>query len=308
MKNPFIRTILSLAVLFLSLQLVHTASASTLRICSFNVENWGQKKSKDQVIMRKIAGLLSQCDLTAVQEISSIHEQVDPNCSRNQDSTDHDNYHRIRKALQKHLNQQYQQNFKFEFSQQVYDERYLYVYDPDKVTLLESYVVEDSSETGELCGKKSGRNLGKMVRQPFTGVFKAQGKQFILISVHTSPSIVHREMEALYDFYKSVKLQHNVSNVMILGDTNYDPSQDRPYSSKCAQTGGRGYRIRQDNNLVWIFDDHADTTVSGTNCSYDRMIMTKRMKRFYTGQKGIVEVTDDRVSDHHMIWASFNFE
>jgi hypothetical protein len=58
---------------------------------------------------------------------------------------------------------------------------------------------------------------------------------------------------------------------------------------------------------VWIFGDQVDTTVSGTNCAYDRMIMTKSMERYFTGRKGIAEVSDD-VSDHHMIWAEFKVD
>ncbi len=84
-------------------------------------------------------------------------------------------------------------------------------------------------------------------------------------------------------------------------------AQNKPYSSRCAKTGSKAYSIKTDKNLVWIFDDSVDTTLSGTNCAYDRMIMTKLMENYFIGRKGIVEVSDE-VSDHHLIWAVFKVD
>ena len=56
----------------------------TIRIATWNIENFGKTKVSDPARMATIAEVLSSYDLIAIQEISNIREQSDPGCPRNE--------------------------------------------------------------------------------------------------------------------------------------------------------------------------------------------------------------------------------
>lgn len=266
--------------------LVTTTNSSSLKIATWNVENFGKSKATDPSRISVIADKISGYDIVAIQEVSNIHEMVDPGCSRNFDSKDHTNYGLIKKSLESLLPSEYG----IIISPQVKDERYMYVYNTSKVRLDEAYVIDDNKEKGELCDPTQE---GLMHRQPYVAHFTFGNFDFALMSVHTSPSSNLEELVGLDMFYRRV-LNGTEQEVIILGDLNADCS----YLSQEDKIALREFK--------WIVDDSEDTTVSKTDCAYDRFVLSPSLEKSYL-RYGIDRNVSDDVSDHYIVWAQFDF-
>ena len=267
---------------------------NTIRIASWNIQNFGRSKATDPVRMAKIAEILKNYDIIAIQEISNVSEQNDPGCPRNENACPRSkNCHLIRRALEEYLNKTYNLHYEFVFSPQVKDERYLFIYNPIRVGLQEASLMVDPEDSEPICDSQP-ENTGKMVRQPFEGKFKVGSFDFILLTVHTSPKINLQELNGLDYFYKKAQTQGE-PDVIIMGDLNadcayFDESETIPLRNPC---------------YIWIVPDTADTTVSGTDCAYDRIIFQDATLEDFTGNWGIVEDIPKSVSDHYLIWGEF---
>lgn len=270
--------------------------ADTIRIASWNIENFGKTKATDSARMAIIADRIKDYDIIAIQEVSNVKEQADPSCPRNENKCPGDSRcGLLRSALETHLNQTHNKNFKFLFSPHVKDERYLYIYNPDKVELISYGLVDDKNASKPICAS-SQSNVGRMVREPFRIYFKAGLFEFHLLTVHTSPSRNLKELKGLEKFYEEIWYNHD-PDVIILGDVNADcdylKDADKP-------------KVFDRDYYWWVVNDDEDTTVSGTNCAYDRFIFSWPTGWNWTGKYGIVKNIPDNVSDHYLIWAEFD--
>jgi len=197
------------------------STSETIKIASWNIRDFGKSKATDPFRMRKMASIINGFDIIAIQEISNIREQADPGCPRNEnDCPGHGNCNLIRNALELYLNTEQSANYRFIFSPQIKDERYLFIYDPDTVTLIEASLVVDPGDSQPICAS-SPANTGRMVRQPFKGRFRAGSFDFVLLTAHTRPSDNVNELEGLEDFYKDTE-SRGEPDIIILGDLNAD--------------------------------------------------------------------------------------
>ena len=73
-------------------------------------------------------------------------------------------------------------------------------------------------------------------------------------------------------------------SVIVLGDLNADCSYLRASDNISFRQPG----------YFWVVDDNSDTTVSKTDCAYDRFIF----------KNPTTNITDE-VSDHYLVWAEF---
>lgn len=283
-----------LAVFFLSAAITPAADQS-IRIASWNIRNFGRAKAQDPEKMRIIARVLKEYDLIAVQEISNVKEQSDLDCPRNQDACPGEpECGSIRRALEQYLNEENGLDYRFVFSPQVWDERYLFIYDPAKIAMESSALVADPQDTGPICDDRQA-NFGMMMRQPFKGRFKAGNFDFVLLTAHTSPRINVAELQALEYFYRETE-KEGEPDVILLGDLNADCSYLKP-SSPIA--------LRR-SEYTWVIPDGTDTTVSpNTRCAYDRIIFKEPTKEDFTGTWGVHREIPNEVSDHYLIWAEF---
>ncbi|KAG7267323.1 hypothetical protein CRUP_022257, partial [Coryphaenoides rupestris] len=124
-----------------------------------------------------------------------------------------------------------------------YKERYLFLYRVDTVSVVKNYTYDDGCEP---CGTDIFN------REPFVVMFSSRnsGGNFVLIPQHTSPACAIEEVDALYDV---------VTDVRNRWKTNI--------------------RLFTDKSFHWLIPNDADTTVSHTNCAYDRIVATTDMKR-----------------------------
>ncbi|MBN2094479.1 MAG: endonuclease/exonuclease/phosphatase family protein [Candidatus Aenigmarchaeota archaeon] len=309
MKKPFRSFLVSLAIIFAAVLVfawssgsftglfsanAEVAPESKIRIASWNIENFGQKKANDPLVMALIAENIKSYDIIAIQEISNLYEKSDASCPRNRDSCPgHENCGLISLALDFALNEKYGQDYRFVFSDAVRDERYLYVYNPDRVALVYSGLVLDPGDTSYPCDLADS-NIGRMARQPFKAVFQKDNFTFTLLSAHTSPSRNIEELEGLEYFYRAEESAGSPS-IIVLGDLNAD-------CNYLPQTQQIGFR---DSRYTWVVSDSEDTTAAKTSCAYDRFIFTGEAKRHFTGNYGISATTTDAVSDHYLVWAEF---
>ena len=272
---------------------VSSEAKDTIRIASWNIENFGKSKATDPVRMSKIAETLKGYDIIAVQEISNVREQSDPGCPRNENACPGKRCHLIRRALEKYLNEAYGLHYRFIFSSQVKDERYLFIYNPDTVTLGGAELMEDPGDVGPIC-LSHPESTGMMVRQPFEAKFKAGDFDFILLTAHTSPKRNLEELNALDYFFRQAGSQGE-PDVILVGDLNADCNYLR--TGEYTALRGPGY--------IWVIPDDTDTTVSRTDCAYDRVIFGEATREDFTGRWGVVRDIPDNVSDHYLIWVEF---
>lgn len=295
-----------LSLFFFIISVSVSFAADTIKIASWNIQNFGESKANDDTRMTLIATVLSQFDIIAVQEISNLYEQSDKGCPRNEDACPgHKNCSLLRNALKKHLAGKAGRNYEFMFSPQVKDERYLFIYDKNKVKVLDpgQLIIDEGDDPSvPVCDSSS---VGNMARQPFFATFKAKKFDFTLVTAHTSPGRNVAELQALAVFYRRIQqLDASEKDVILLGDLNAGCS----YLSKTMPIDLRK------PEFIWVFDNSADTTVGPSRCAYDRLIFTEGTEEDYTGKHGVFEFDKEyglsrakalKISDHYPVWAEF---
>lgn len=259
----------------------------TIRIATWNIENFGAKKASDAILMQKIGNILDDYDIVAIQEISNVDERADLNCPRNADACPGKKCNAIKNAL---LEQLQEKNYSVVISNQVKDERYMFVFNHQKIALHDAALIDDPTESTPSCDLHQ-KNTGLMLRQPYRGTFSAGNLSFALLNAHTSPSQNLNELDGLFEFFKNAVQEE--STAILLGDLNAD----------CAYLQyNDAILLRQ---YFWIIPDSADTTVSKSNCAYDRIIIPYDLKSRFAGKSGVDSRITDDMSDHYLVWAEF---
>src|SRR3989344_3627006 len=84
----FALAVLVAAAVFVGPQLVGSVvnDRPTIRVATWNIENFGQKKASDAQLMAAITDVLDEYDVIAIQEISNVDERSDDGCARNADA------------------------------------------------------------------------------------------------------------------------------------------------------------------------------------------------------------------------------
>ena len=140
-------------------------------------------------------------------------------------------------------------------------------------------------------------------REPYRAQFEllnasgnSSGFDFTLFTIHTKPASALAEIDALHEVIQSY--QENDSSetdVILLGDLNADCSY-----ATAQELWESPLRQPQYN---WLVNDIADTTVSSTDCAYDRIITLDDLNGRLVGSWGIdTSITNTSVSDHYPVW------
>uniref|UniRef100_A0A2K6G377 Deoxyribonuclease n=2 Tax=Propithecus coquereli TaxID=379532 RepID=A0A2K6G377_PROCO len=220
--------------------------APSLRITAFNIQTFGETKMSNATLSNYIVQILSRYDIALVQEVRDSHLTA------------------VGKLLDK-LNQDAPDTYHYVVSEPLgrnsYKERYLFVYRPDQVSVLDSYYYDDGCEP---CGNDTFSREPAIVKfsSPFTEV-----REFAIVPLHAAPADAVAEIDALYDVYLDVRHKWDMEDIMLMGDFNAGCSYVTP-------SQWPSIRLRTNPAFEWLIPDSADTTVTSTHCAYDRIVVS----------------------------------
>ncbi|XP_075851143.1 deoxyribonuclease-1 [Microcebus murinus] len=218
----------------------------SLRIAAFNIRTFGETKMSNATLSNYIVQILSRYDIALVQEVRDSHLTA------------------VGKLLDK-LNQDTPDTYHYVVSEPLgrnsYKERYLFVYRPDQVSVLDSYYYDDGCEP---CGNDTFSREPAIVKfsSPFTEV-----REFAIVPLHAAPTDAVAEIDALYDVYLDVRQKWDMEDIMLMGDFNAGCSYVTP-------SQWPSIRLRTNSAFQWLIPDSADTTVTSTHCAYDRIVVS----------------------------------
>lgn len=215
-----------------------------LLLGAFNIKSFGDKKASNHTLMDIISKIVHRYDIILIQEV------------RDSDLS-------ATNKLMAHVNNgasdfTYKNIVSEPLGRSSYKERYLFLYRKETVSVVNSYLFDDGCEP---CGNDT------FIREPFVVMFSSNTAQFALIPQHTSPDFALQEVDALYDVVTDVRQRWNTNNIVLLGDFNSDCRYVT--SSEWDQI-----RLYTDKSFHWLIPNEADTTVTSTDCAYDRIVAT----------------------------------
>ncbi|KAM6981485.1 deoxyribonuclease I-like 1-like isoform 5-T6 [Tautogolabrus adspersus] len=241
-----------IAVLLFAVGFCLLNTITSLKICAFNVQSFGESKAHNKKVMGILLKILSRCDLCLIQEVRDSKGEA------------------IR-ALLNDLNG-YEESNSYSYvaserlGRKTYKEQYVYIYRKNMLEVKEHYQYPKPEGEGH-------NDTDVFSREPFIVRFHSPTtlvKDFVLIGQHTCPKNAMKEMDQLYTVFKGVHQKWKTDNVMILGDLNAD-------CSYVTIKGWRAVRLRSDPRFRWLIGDEQDTTVrEKTHCAYDRIIVHGR--------------------------------
>ncbi|XP_072299673.1 deoxyribonuclease-1 [Eucyclogobius newberryi] len=233
-----------LRTLCLCVALLHVCNG--LLLGAFNIKTFGDKKASNTTLMDIISKIVHRYDIILIQEVR------DTNLSATQ-------------KLMAHVNNgasefKYKNIVSEPLGRSTYTERYLFLYREESVSVVSSYLFDDGCEP---CGNDTFN------REPFNVMFSTSTdlQKFVLIPQHTSPDFALQEVDALYDVVTDVRKHWNTNKIILLGDFNSDCNYVT--SSEWNQI-----RLFTDKSFHWLISNDDDTTVTHTNCAYDRIVVT----------------------------------
>lgn len=264
-------------------------SPSTIKIATFNIQMFGEKKSSNADIMAKLAAVFMQFDVVAVQEIRG-----DPNVP----------IQRLMQAITSRGGR-YQAIHGPPLGRSSQTECYAYVWDQTRIALVpdSDYLVNDEP-------------VDRMHREPMIASFQttfspAEARQpfrFTLMNVHTDPDEVsgatgENELNVLDDVYQSVRnFEYETTgedDFIMLGDLNVDVAGLR--------------QLGEIPGVVSLVGD-VPTNTRKTK-TYDHLLIDSRVTTEYVRRCGVMDLESflriDReaaiaVSDHLPVWAEFS--
>ncbi|XP_040050107.2 deoxyribonuclease I-like 1-like isoform X1 [Gasterosteus aculeatus] len=241
------------SVLLFAVGLCVFNAASSLKICAFNVQSFGESKANNKKVMGILLKILSRCDVCLIQEVR-------------------DSKGAAIQALLKDLNGRLDKSNSYSYveserlGRKSYKEQYVYIYRSNVLTVKEHY--QYSKPEGE-----GTNDTDVFSREPFVVRFHSPTtlvKDFVLIGHHACPRNAMKEINELYTVFKSIYNKWKIDNVVILGDLNAG-------CSYVTIKGWRAVRLRSDPKFHWLIGDEQDTTVrEKTHCAYDRIIVHGR--------------------------------
>ncbi|XP_038638519.1 deoxyribonuclease-1-like isoform X1 [Scyliorhinus canicula] len=267
------------------------ASSRCFRICSFNIQCFGESKGAKPVVMEIITKIVARCDICLLMEVRDSSGAVVDQLL--QDLNSYDQHHQYVYLASKRL------------GERKYKEQYVFIYRSDMVKITSSYQYK---------GGKKG--LQTFAREPLIVRFSSPRtaiKDFVLIPLHAPPGEAVNEIDQLYNVFLDVRAKWDIEDIMILGDLNADC---RYVSAKDWET----IRLRNKPGFFWLIGDNQDTTASArTDCAYDRIIVHgwNFFKALVPGSAKVFNVQEEfkltekeavEVSDHYPVEVKLKLE
>jgi endonuclease/exonuclease/phosphatase family metal-dependent hydrolase len=266
-----------------------TADADTVRvkIVSFNIQIFGRAKMARDGVPAILADIVSQSDITAIQELRS--SDIAP-------------VEQFMAMLRKKGGEEADLSLPGKYAcvlgpregRSSSMEQYWIIYDRTKFTVL----AEDSYFDPE----------DKFERNPLAVYFQSGNLlDFILINNHLKPGDAEAEIEALPEVAAYYQDLWGEKDVFVVGDFNADGQY---YDESLLHT------VFPEDSYRIIITNEYDTTVAASDNTYDRFIITGAAVEDFTGNFGVTRfdelydfdqsgITPNAVSDHYPVWAEF---
>ena len=250
------------------------------RIATFNIKVFGKTKMGKPEVVTQLVDTVLQYDLVAIQEIKDIDETVP-----------YDFLAELNNASGDFWNMSLSVRSGTQADDQSSQEQYAYYYNHS--------VFREIGE-GELYNDSANDYFQ---REPYRAQFEllnasgnSSGFDFTLFTIHTKPASALAEIDALHEVIQSYQENDSTeTDVILLGDLNADCSY-----ATAQELWESPLRQPQYN---WLVNDIADTTVSSTDCAYDRIITLDDLNGRLVGSWGIdTSITNTSVSDHYPVW------
>lgn len=249
------------------------------RIATFNIQTFGKTKMSKPEVVNVLVDTVLKYDLVSIQEIRDIDQTVPYEFLDEINNRSNDTWEML---LSERSGQQEDDN---------YQEQYAYYYNTTVFSPINGSLYNDSESD-------------LFQKEPYLGSFEllnasgnSSGFDFTLITIHTKPSIAMEEIDALHTVVQDYQEQNpEEPDIIILGDYNADcsyASSEELWSSPM-----------RNSNYTWLVPDSADTTVSSSDCAYDRIVTTGDLSGRLVGNWGIdtSSFTTSNVSDHYPVW------
>ena len=252
----------------------------TILIASFNIQVFGESKVKDRWVMERLAEVIRQFDIVAIQEV------------RSKDQT-------ILSSLVNFVNAlggRYDYLIGPRLGRTDSKEQYAYVYDASRII------------TGKDCSYTLNDDIDLLHREPLIARFVARTTltnrpwSFSMVNLHTDPDEATAEVNAMGSIMREIRnyefMAGQEDDVILLGDFNAPPAK---MASLQTQAGMRPLIVNQPTNV-------RETEL------YDNILIEPMANVEFTGRAGVmslreflgISVNDAlKLSDHNPVWAEF---
>ena len=228
------------------------SNVSGLRIGAFNIQVFGKSKASKPEVMEILVGIISRYDFVLIQEIrDSSGDAID---------TLLDEANKLNAA------NPFRMSLSDRLGRTNSKEQYAFFYRPSAFSIVDQYIYEDGDES--LNTKET--NVDKFQREPYVVLVESKRtemKRFAVAGIHVDPGEAVQELQHLEHVFDDIKARFNIDDVMVMGDLNADCSYVPKYK-------WNDIPIKSSPDYVWLITDDIDTTVSGSDCAYDRFIIT----------------------------------
>ena len=249
------------------------------KIATFNIQVFGKTKMGKPDVVSQLVDIVLQYDMVAVQEVKDIDQTVPYEFLDEINNQSGDTWN-MSLSPRSGVN-----------ASSSAQEQYVYYYNTSVFRELgNGTLYNDSSED-------------LFQREPYVATFEllnesgnSSGFDFTIFSIHTKPALAMEEINALHTVVESYRENNSEeTDLIILGDFNADCSY-----ANSQELWDSPMRLPQYN---WLVNDLADTTVSSTDCAYDRIVTLDELNGRLVGSWGIdnsVNSTD--LSAHYPVW------
>jgi hypothetical protein len=164
-------------------------------------------------------------------------------------------------------------------------EQYAILYNPELISVKDNGTLYNDSANDSF------------QREPFLAHLSVKNTtvDFVLGVIHTKPAAAEDEISALIDVFNWSTEYYEDQDVMIVGDYNADCSYFDEEDIQELEIGS--------NEFLWAIPNEADTNLAGSNCTYDRMVLTGEIKNNFDGVWGVDDTfSESTISDHWPVW------
>ncbi|CAH1776661.1 unnamed protein product [Owenia fusiformis] len=207
-------------------------------IGSFNIQIFGDTKASKADVMEVLSKIIQRYDIIFIQEIRDVSG---------------DAIQKLLRLTNEEGPRQYGVVVSERLGRSNSKEQYAYMYRLYTTSVTYAYVFDDTEDVFE--------------REPYIVEFSSQSAavpKFVLAGIHVKPSDALAELDALAQVHTDITNRLNTDEVVFMGDFNADCSY--------LNAGERDALVLKSNDYYWPIGADVDTTVSNSNCAYDRFI------------------------------------